>query len=389
MVDDEGILFDEVAQKLFHLNTLATFIWCHIEENQRVESIIDATARSMRIERVTARRHVLQMIRSWRRLGLLRGGRPREAYERQARAKHGRGPQTVRSAGSGLETEGERRNYRLLDTSFSLGFSHAPLEMTVHPVLAHLDQSEPDSSALQLNVVMEGGRLQVWYQDQLLGSCTTILSLAPIVQGIMSVLALRRFPFLLALHAAGIALRQKAMLLVGASGSAKTTLAAALLANGWDYLSDDMILLEPQALRAVAMPYSLGFKRGGWELVASHFPDHRPPVVHLRPDGKAVRYLSPPRPRRGFAHPRSIRWVVFPRLSPTSRGSIRPLRRLEGVQRLMQHCCGIPNPLTPEDVGRLLRWSADVRWFDMELDDLPIALARLTQATAELRGDTN
>jgi hypothetical protein len=47
---NEGILFGEVGQKLFELNSMAACIWCYIEETCPIESIIHSTARSMHLD---------------------------------------------------------------------------------------------------------------------------------------------------------------------------------------------------------------------------------------------------------------------------------------------------------------------------------------------------
>jgi hypothetical protein len=49
----------------------------------------------------------------------------------------------------------------------------------------------------------------------------------------------RRFP----LHAGCVAREGRGLLLAGMSGSGKSTLTASLVAGGWDFLSDDMVLL--------------------------------------------------------------------------------------------------------------------------------------------------
>ena len=50
---------------------------------------------------------------------------------------------------------------------------------------------------------------------------------------------------------------------------------------------------------------------------------------------------------------------------------------LEGLQRLVAHCCGIPSALKPEDIRRLIDWSATVSWFELKVADLDTAVARL------------
>ena len=210
--------------------------------------------------------------------------------------------------------------------------------------------------ALRLEIDHTGEEWRVLDGSKVLGSCRDLQSLPPMVQGILSSVALRHHDFLLALHAGGVAWADKVMLLVGKSRSGKSTLTAALLGEGWDYLSDDMILIERESLDAKSMPCSLGIKPGGWELLASRFPRREPPRQHLRADGQSVGYFSPPPPRRGFLLPRTVQWIVFPSLSPAEPGNLQALSPLEGLQRLVTHCCGIPSALQPGDIRRLIEF---------------------------------
>jgi hypothetical protein len=382
LAEDEGLLFDEVGQRLFHLNTMAVCIWCHIEDRRSLDSLIDAVAQSMNLDRRRARQFTLEMIGRWWRLGLLDGSRRITPAVRAGSPKGGAPKRIVAVDSVGSQRRIELRHYRLLDTWFSLDYADRKVESTVHPILAHLEQPRPAAGALSLHVVKTGEEWRVLQGPTLLGSCRSLRSLAPLMQGLLSLLAQRRYPFLLALHAAGIASADGAMLLVGKSRSGKTTLAATLMGKGWDYLSDDTILLQRRTLMPVGVPYSLGIKRGGWELLQSHFPGQLPPVEHLRADGQVVSYLSLPS-LRSTSLPKGVRWIVFLSLSPGEDGDLRPLRPFEGMQRLVRHCCAIPRALLPVDIHRLVRWTRQVDWFDLKIGDLDHATARLMAIMAE------
>lgn len=384
LTEGEGILFDEAGQKLFHLNSMAACIWCHIEDQSPIESIIRSTANLMHLDEAQAHQFVLTMVRSWWRLGLLDGGRrgPSGA-RRDISARQSAAPVKL-AAGFGLP-KSNLHHYQLLDVCFSVSYAEESLRRLVHPILRHLELSQPPAVALQLDIVRAGDEWRVLQGIEVIGSCRDLQGLAPMIQGTLSSLALRRYPYLLALHAGGIARGDKAMLLVGESRSGKTTLTAALLGEGWDYLSDDMILIERNSLTAKAMPCSLGIKPGGWELLSSRFPEREPPRPHLRADGQTVRYFSPPAPRQSFLLPRTVRWIVFSSLSSDAPGGPRVLHPLTGLQRLLQHCCGIPNALESGDVHRLIEWSAGIAWFELKVADLDTGVVDLLKVAGDDR----
>jgi Coenzyme PQQ synthesis protein D (PqqD) len=373
--EDEGLLFDQPGQRLFHLNVTAAFLWCHVENVRSIEELVSEMIVLMDVDRDRAYQMVLGIVRTWWALGLVHGSRSEPPAEQQAASimEHSIGP-SVEEAGHGEEWL--HRHYRLLDTRFSLSCPRC-LEDLLDPVLAHLETPEFPSASFCLTITRSGDEWRVLQGATVLGKCQDLQRLAPLVHGILASLALRHHSYLLALHAGGIAWEDRAMLLVGKSQSGKTVLTGAMLGQGWDYLSDDMILIGRGNFNAQAVPSSLTIKPGGWELLASRFPDQEAPREHVRADGKTVGYLSPPKPRLGFNAPRQVRWVVFPRREPGLPDSVRSLRPLEGLQRLLTHCCGIPAALLPGDIRRMVEASADMSWFEMTLTDLDAAVATL------------
>jgi Coenzyme PQQ synthesis protein D (PqqD) len=168
---DEGILFDEVGQKLFHLNSMATCIWCYIEETHSIESIIHSTAHSMHLDMDRARHFVLKMIRAWRRLGLLQGGRHRPGFRRRGLPLRRRALRLMSTDESDSALQAQLHFYQLLDVKFSLAYGQRSLEALIHPILAHLELSRPPSEALRLEIDRTGEEWRVLHGSKVPGSC--------------------------------------------------------------------------------------------------------------------------------------------------------------------------------------------------------------------------
>ena len=68
--------------------------------------------------------------------------------------------------------------------------------------------------------------------------------------------------------------------LPGARGSGKGTLAAALVAAGAEFVTDDYAPLEQASWLVWPVPYAPGIKRGSWRALERYYPDLQGQPVH-------------------------------------------------------------------------------------------------------------
>lgn len=373
-VEDEGILFDPNGQRLFHLNAVATCIWSLLHGGRDLDGLARASMNALSLPRATARQFVIDMLRSWHTMGLLQDGRPVVPPDRGQGAvdEDGLG---ICEVGAHALTLPNRQCYRFLDSTFSVGFSCAEFEKVLQPVFRHLAVLHPTFDALSLDVVDTAEGICVVHGGRTIGGCSTTQELAPLLHGLLGLLAIPHSRYLVAIHGSALVRSGSALILAGRSGSGKTTMAAGLLAAGWSYMSDDTVLLLPHSLECIAAPYALTLKEGAWPLLRRYFPaiDHLP--IHIRADDQAVRYLSPPSHDSGT--PRPVRWIGFPHHSSSDSSSMRPLHQIEGLYRLLEHCCAIPRLLQTSDVEDLVRWSAEICFFEFAIADLDEAIAQV------------
>jgi HprK-related kinase A len=165
----------------------------------------------------------------------------------------------------------------------------------------------------------------------------------PLAQGLLAAemgmnlqLALGERRFLL-LHAASVEKEGRALILTGESGSGKSTLSALLGANGWRFMGDEFVLLEPETGLMRPFPRPVSLKNASIAALEAILPDNRfgPRLVgtpkgdirHVKPDFAAIAAMDQtamPRlilfPRFGFEA--AIRDVppgeVFVRLTQAS-----------------------------------------------------------------------
>lgn len=110
-------------------------------------------------------------------------------------------------------------------------------------------------------------------------------------------LALGERRFLL-LHAASVERDGRALILTGESGSGKSTLSALLAHEGWRFMGDEFVLLDPASGASVPFPRPVSLKNASIAALTARLPEDRfgplltatpkGDIRHLRPDAGAI-----------------------------------------------------------------------------------------------------
>lgn len=179
-----------------------------------------------------------------------------------------------------------RIGLRALDLELQSDRLHAALA----PVIEHLGPIEKHADGLvQLRGDQEYWQFVVDGEVQADGSglddavCRTISELADIGCDIPG----RQ----LVLHSAGVSADGRGVLLIGAGGSGKSTLVAALNASGFDLINDDVIAVSNGG-RLTSACLSLCLKPGSWPVLAPSIPLINRLNTFQR-QGQGVKYLPP------------------------------------------------------------------------------------------------
>jgi HprK-related kinase A len=140
-------------------------------------------------------------------------------------------------------------------------------------------------------------------------------------------------------HSAVVEKTGRAAILAGPPGSGKSTLCAALMANGWRLLSDEFALLDPVRRWLVPIPRPVALKNASIALVRkllphlrigrTFAPTHKGALAHLRPPTEAVERQ---------AEPALPGWVVFPTHAGNADTRLAPLGKTASFLRLQENC---------------------------------------------------
>lgn len=147
--------------------------------------------------------------------------------------------------------------------------------------------------------------------------------------------ARRSAPDATILHGAVLSRGDDAIAIVGSSGAGKSTLTAALLLDGWAYLSDELVVVDLGSLRARAYPRSLGLSARSYDAVPG-----LPEPVERRAQGDLLvppdRFGGPPAPAEA-----SLRALVLLDRRPHSELALVPMAPAEVLVEAVSHCFGV------------------------------------------------
>lgn len=134
----------------------------------------------------------------------------------------------------------------------------------------------------------------------------------------------------LMLHAAVVERDGGAIIMPGQPGSGKSTLCAALLAEGWRLLSDEFALLSPEDGLLTPLPRPVNIKNAAIDLIRRRLPDALiGPVARDTAKGTVAHLKAPLDSVRRADERARPAWLVFPeydagagetRLTPLSKG---------------------------------------------------------------------
>ena len=179
----------------------------------------------------------------------------------------------------------------------------------------------------------------------------------------------------LGLHAGGVVRHGIGVALPAHMESGKSTLTAGLVRSGFDYLSDEAVLLDWETHRVIPFPKPISLDPGSWHL----FPELEPQAP-LPPGYKDAQWHVPASAIRpdSVAGPCRIRYFVFPRYAAGATTRLTPLRRAEATIELAKNTFRF-NERPRHSLDALAAEVGDAECFQLDIGDLETAVALVSE----------
>ncbi len=303
LLGERKTIFDEASQQIFQLDELSAFLTCLLAEPVPAHQLAGAVV-ARGVSRARAHASVQDYLAHLSRWNLLE-------------------IMFDENEGNALDTQ----TFDFEGTAVSLAFYDRELRDLVVPIFAHNGTDAATPSAAIYDVARFGDGVCI-SRDRSSGMIVAGSEVAPALKALVTDDILSNLGARVALHAALLVRKSKGLLICGAPGAGKTTLAMALLAAGFSYGGDDIALLNEDGLLA-GVPFSPALKQGSWGLLGHMSNTILEAPIHRRLDNKRVRYPTGlPYAAQARVQPAVIVLIRRRRNGPVEVSDVEPIRVL-------------------------------------------------------------
>lgn len=229
--------------------------------------------------------------------------------------------------------------YRLGNKLIELRYGDKDLLWAIHPLLEHLATKEANNCDHVIECFENDGLLVCRYNNVVVEAFekkNMEYFTGNVKQLMYSIVYEKDFSgWMSMLHASGVQKAGKSVLFSAAAGSGKTTISALLKAQGYGYLSDDMIAADEKG-NAYSFPAAISVKEGSLPVLLEYYPD----LHEISPEetfiGKSVRYLPvfnlTDNSQNGFP----VKAFVFVKYSKEDQFEFEPIMKAKALELLLR-----------------------------------------------------
>ena len=345
-------------------------LWEALRAGCTVDDLIDASVQEGNLPEAEARSSIARALASWRALGLI------DTAAREAEPAPVATPVVARPAWRTPELD---EVYLVGDRPVRVRCDDRVLAGVVEAACRSSRVEDAVGALPTVDVIEHDGWFAVRADDAVLARVDDLTQNRALARHrcLTALLETGRQPrqWLGILHASAVGARGRCVVFPGAKGAGKSTLAAALVAGGAEFVADDYAPLEQASWRVWPVPYASGIKRGSWRPLRRRYPDlHARPVHQLA--GLHIRYLELGAARmapldRGLP----VEALVFPRYEA---GAALEQERMTPAEA-MGGLCRARSMLDrrPEVLAETLRWVESVPAYRLRYGDLDRAVEQV------------
>ena len=214
--------------------------------------------------------------------------------------------------------------------------------------------------------------------DRVLATVESSSRIPVMLHRVVRRLAYRHNDCIAILHAGGICYEDKAIVFPAVGKSGKSTLIAALVQSGFDYLNDDVLPLLKDCL-ITPIPVNLRIRSGSWKVLQKWYPEIDDLEVYGRDN--QVKYLKPPSYDFKVSGLHS-KFLITPKYKPQHANvALQKISTIEALSALIVTNISIEKPLSKNNVKALIDWIEGLECYSLEYSNLDLAIEAIKNLT--------
>ena len=374
---DGGVLYLNGSRRIWGLNSMAAFIWCLLDEVGSIEEMASRLTSAFHIDIRKALQNAKETISCFEREGLFSDGKKFTSIGKND-------SWTITPTGPALvipESWALRQFFKTGNHIFELSCTDISLGKAIMGHLSHLLLDNEVQCDTRIAILPRKGSTKTWdifVDDLRFRKGLHKNEVFPHIVTLFFICACDSLVEHLLFHAAVLGKDGTTIVFPGEAGSGKTTIAAALMAHGWQFFSDEIAVLNVGSLCVSPLPLPISIKPGSVEPLSRYYPELFEFTVYQRADGKMVRYLSPSAKNliETLENSAPVNYLVFPEYRKGTENRLNTLNKFEVMQRLA--ITGSSNrDITNQDIKAMIDLVEKSPCYEIVYSDLPKAVALL------------
>ena len=368
---EEGLVHSNHSRKIYWLNALGVFIWLNLEEGKSRDEILSACSS----QGITHTEELYALIDE---LSELFSKSELMDKESQEDSIHEHWLDKISfNANKGMSSD-----YKILDIGFQFQFPDKSIENMFQAILEQFristDESLRENKKIQIGILdKNAGLYQIEINHFLFSWEIPRSRLLSFLLDRIRKLAFSFSEYHLAIHAAVLAKDDQCIVFPAMSYSGKSTLAASLLKNNYQYLSDEIAVLDEQ-FYVRPLPLGLGLKQGSWSVLDEFLPELGETEPLERWDGVPMKYLGVWYQEGMDAlalsqERKEVSSLIFPCYTKDAVANLSSISAPSALHELFQAGYTEGRSLCLESCRALIHWLNHIPKFKFVYDDLNLA----------------
>ncbi|MBT8260635.1 MAG: hypothetical protein KJN82_04920 [Bacteroidia bacterium] len=232
------------------------------------------------------------------------------------------------------------QTYKVNQLIFEIHYSSEKLKNIIHPQLEHIEIQEPNAPITSVfDIYKEDDQLLLFKDYNFIGNYSVnnyhLLQGKFAMELLCSINENNESDWLGTFHASTVKKNNKGIMLIGDSGSGKSTFTALMMSNGFNLVADDISPILANDLKVYPYPAGVSIKSGAFKTLNTIIPDFKLlKEVYVNPYKGYVKYI-PSRNTDYIKQGTDSNTLIHINYKPNSKTIIEPFDLNEALQILI------------------------------------------------------